>query len=57
MKRLCTAVGANELLAMLGLGLMAAGIAMLSVPAALIVSGVLIFSLAVWPLLRAPREK
>lgn len=57
MKSLSAAIGARELLAMLGLGLMTTGIAMLSVPAALIVPGVLIFSLAVWPLLRAPREK
>ncbi len=57
MKRLRAAIGVNEVLAILGLGLMTVGIAMVSVPAALIVPGVLIFSLAVWPLLRAPREK
>lgn len=51
MKRLRAAIGANELLAVFGLGLMTAGIAMLSVPAALIVPGALIFGLAVWPLL------
>ena len=52
MKRLLSAIEGRDVLAVLGLGLMTAGIAMLSVPAALIVPGALIFTLAVWPLMR-----
>ena len=47
-----SAIGARELLATLGLGCIAAGLAMVSVPAALVVTGVLLLGLAVLPLLR-----
>jgi len=56
MRNLTHLFGARELLAVLGLGLMTGGLAMLSVPAALIVPGVLLFGLAVVPLLRNPRD-
>jgi len=57
MKRLRAAIGVNEVLAVIGLGLMTTGIAMLSVPVSLIVPGGLIFILAVWPILHASRGK
>lgn len=47
-----TAVGLREAVAVVGLGLLVVGLVMVYVPAALIVSGFLLFGLAVWPLLR-----
>jgi hypothetical protein len=52
MRRLFTAFGSREVLAMLGLGMIAAGLAMVSVPAALVVTGTLLFGLATLPLMR-----
>lgn len=46
-----TLIGARELLAILGLGLLATGLALLSIPLALIVCGALIFAVAVVPLM------
>jgi hypothetical protein len=51
LRRIRQAIGARELLAAVGLGLIAAGLAMVSVPAALCVSGALLFALAVLPLM------
>ncbi len=56
MRRLRAAIGLRELLALTGLVLMAWGLALVYVPAALIVPGALIFGLAVWPLLRSRRD-
>lgn len=50
MRRLFAAFGVREVLALWGLGMIAAGLAMVSVPAALCVSGALLFALAVLPL-------
>ena len=44
-------LGLRELLALLGLGLLAAGLAMVSIPLALIVCGALLFAVAVVPLM------
>ena len=52
MRRLLAACGPREIIATLGLGLIAAGLAMVSVPAALVVTGALLLGLAVWPLVR-----
>lgn len=51
MRRLFAGIGARELLATLGLGCVATGLAMVSVPAALVVTGALLLALAVLPLL------
>ena len=56
MRRLLADYGPRELVATLGLGLIGYGLAMVSVPAALVVTGALLFGLAVLPLLRATRE-
>ena len=56
MKRLLAACGPREIVATLGLGLIGYGLALVSLPAALVVTGALLFGLAVLPLLRAPRE-
>jgi hypothetical protein len=47
------AIGLREICAAAGLGLTTVGLAMIYVPAALIVPGLLLFGLAVWPLLRS----
>lgn len=44
------AIGARELLAILGIALIAAGLAMVSIPGALIVTGAILLLLAVGPL-------
>lgn len=41
--------GVQELVGLLGLGLMATGLALVSIPAALSVTGAMLFGLAVWP--------
>ncbi len=46
-----------ELVALLGLGLVGAGLAMVSVPAALVVVGALLLALAVGPVLVAARRR
>jgi len=51
MKRALTGFGARGVLATLGLGLLAGGLAMIDVALALIVSGALLFALAVAPVL------
>ena len=50
------AVGRREIIALLGLLLIAGGLAMVSIPAAMITTGALLFGLAVIPLL-AHQEK
>ena len=52
MKRFLAGLGSREALAIVGLGMIAAGLAMVSVPAALVVTGALLFGLAIWPLMR-----
>jgi len=45
------AFGLREITALIGLGCLAAGLGLQSVPLALTVVGALLFGLAVWPLL------
>ncbi len=51
-----TSFGLREILAVLGLLLLAVGLALYDVRLSLIVSGALLFTLAVWPLLVPPRR-
>jgi hypothetical protein len=48
-------VDARDAIALLGLGLLATGLAMVSVPLALIVTGALLFAAAVVPSLLPPK--
>jgi len=48
--------GLNEGIGLVGLLMLGGGLAMWSVPLALVVVGALLFGLAVWPLISTPRK-
>jgi len=56
MRKIAAVFGLRELLVTLGLGLMAGGLAIISIPLAMIVPGALLIALAVLPLIIPPRK-
>ncbi len=57
MRRLLAGLDVRDVVAVIGLGLIATGLALVYVPAALVVLGVLLFGLAVLPSLGAMRRR
>jgi len=51
------AIGAREVLAILGILLIAAGLALVSIPAALVTTGAILLLLAIGPLIWATRKE
>jgi len=58
MRRLLRAIEARDVIATVGIGLIAGGLWMVSIPIALVVTGTLLLALAVGPLvLNHPRQR